>query len=138
MGAQTICIALVVSFVVILSQTYNCILALTTTFVIGAVISSIVATYFLCGYTIELVSAVLLVMIIGMSIDYAVHIAHAYNEGVGSRAQKTLQVIQGVGVSVLSGAPTTFLASLPIFGTLIYVYFKMAIFLVLVALFGVF
>merc|ERR1711920_873068 len=84
------------------------------------------------------VSAVLLVMIIGMSIDYAVHIAHAYNEGVGSRAQKTLQVIQGVGVSVLSGALTTFLASLPIFGTLIYVYFKMAIFLVRVALFGVF
>ena len=55
---------------------------------IGSVMSSVIASVLLVGYDIDAGACVLIIMVIGMAIDYAVHMAHAYNEAHGGRQEK--------------------------------------------------
>ena len=54
-----------------------------------------------------------------MSIDYAVHLSHFYNEARGTRREKTTEAIHGVGLSVIGGAITTMGAGAPQFACVI-------------------
>jgi len=49
-----------------------------------------------------------LIMSIGLSIDYNIHIAHAFLDGKGSVEQKTKHALDLMGGSVLKGGLTTF------------------------------
>merc|ERR1711861_81063 len=52
----------------------------------------------------------------GMSVDYGVHLGHAYNESKGaSRYEKATDAITNLGVSVLGGAVTTIGAGAALF-----------------------
>merc|ERR1712196_400960 len=53
--------------------------------------------------------------VIGMSVDYVVHLAHAYNEQEGSRKEKCREALADVGISIIGGAITTCGAALLLF-----------------------
>ena len=53
------------------------------------------------GYKFDLIGAILLVMIVGMSVDYAAHLTHFYNEAGGTRYEKAQGALHGVGLSVV-------------------------------------
>ena len=55
------------------------------------------------------------ILVVGMSIDYSVHLAHFYNHASGTRYEKAREAMYGVGVSVLGGAITTIGAGIPLF-----------------------
>ena len=54
------------------------------------------------------------ILVVGMSIDYSVHLAHFYNHASGTRYEKAREAMYGVGVSVLGGAITTIGAGIPL------------------------
>ena len=53
-------------------------------------------------------------MVVGLSVDYAVHVTHFYNEAHGNRYEKAQGALHGVGISVVGGAVTTAGAALPL------------------------
>merc|ERR1711998_607428 len=51
----------------------------------------------------------------GMSVDYVLHLAHAYNGETGGHADKVRKSLKDMGVSVTSGMITTFMACIALF-----------------------
>jgi len=68
-----------------------------------------------------------------MAIDYAVHLAHFYNEAGGTRYEKAQAALHGVGVSVLGGAITTMGAGVPLFLCVVIFFWTLANFIFFVA-----
>ena len=64
------------------------------------------------GITIDILSAVNIVLAIGLCVDYAVHIAHAFLMSQGSRQQRATSAVKLIGAAVINGGTTTFLALL--------------------------
>ena len=72
-------------------------------------------------------TGILIVMVVGMAVDYAVHFTHFYNEAHGSRFEKAQGALHGVGVSVVGGAVTTAGAALPLIFAPNFQFFHQAI-----------
>merc|ERR1712110_975652 len=64
------------------------------------------------GITIDILSAVNIVLAIGLCVDYAVHIAHAFLMSQGSRQERATSAVKLIGAAVINGGTTTFLALL--------------------------
>ena len=66
---------------------------------------------FFWGMTIDTISCMCIVLIVGLCVDYSVHIAHAFNvargETGGERARAALTTM---GPAILNGGTTTWLA----------------------------
>lgn len=57
------------------------------------------------------------VILIGFSVDYCVHLAHAYMEsGATSRQERVQDAVTCMGISITAGAATTFMAGVFLFG----------------------
>merc|ERR1719329_1956389 len=58
---------------------------------------------------------IFLIAVVGLSVDYTVHLLHAYNEHEGSREERMQGAFGTMGISVLSGAITTIGAGIMLF-----------------------
>merc|ERR1719188_39800 len=55
-------------------------------------------------------------MTVGLSVDYTVHLLHAYNHSSEkTREGRTKACLEAMGITVLSGSVTTLLAAIPLF-----------------------
>jgi predicted RND superfamily exporter protein len=135
---QNIFIAVAVSFLILSIITRNLVLPLFATLSIATTILCTIETIFLLGYQFDTYCAILVVLIIGLAVDYAVHLSHFYDISSGSRYERVESAIDGVGISVLGGSVTTCLAGVPL--TFAHtLFFQMAgFFLVFVAIYGLF
>lgn len=134
-----IVIALVVSYVVLVVATRNVIIPALAVLSIGSTVTWVLAMILALGHRFDANAAILVVMATGMAVDYAVHLAHFYNDGVGTRYQKTQAALHGVGLSVCGGALTTAGAAIPLCFSLHFLFFEMAgAFILSVAIFGLF
>ncbi|KAF2347444.1 Protein patched/dispatched, partial [Trinorchestia longiramus] len=63
------------------------------------------ATMYITGFTIDTVSCISLVLSIGLSVDYSVHIAHTFltEKSGGDRLDRVVQSLAHVGPAVLQG-----------------------------------
>jgi predicted RND superfamily exporter protein len=112
---QSVVLGIVFCFMVALVLTWN---VLVSAFVVSAVtIIVTVAVGFICvmGWTLGIIEAIVLIVIVGISVDYSVHIAHSYNHATESadlveaqiREEKCLQAVGSLGISLLSGLATS-------------------------------
>jgi len=62
------------------------------------------------GLTIDSVSVINLVLAIGLALDYSVHMAHAFLQTPGTRQERVDAALDEMGVPVVHGAFSTFLA----------------------------
>ena len=61
------------------------------------------------GFEVDFLTSIALIVVVGLSVDYTVHLVHVYNHSTArTRAEKTRECLVVMGVSVLSGACTTF------------------------------
>ena len=51
----------------------------------------------------------------GMSVDYVLHMAHAFNHYPGTSSERGRGALKQMGVSVLAGMFTTFIACIPLY-----------------------
>jgi hypothetical protein len=69
----------------------------------------------LAGWKISMLESICMIVVVGMAVDYTVHLMHSYNESKAlSRFRKAQTALTEMGVSVVSGALTTFAASVPL------------------------
>ncbi|CAM9133803.1 unnamed protein product, partial [Hapterophycus canaliculatus] len=62
------------------------------------------------GLAIDTVAVINLVLAVGLSVDYAAHIAHSFMIKTGTRDERVMQAVSDIGVAVVHGGMSTFLA----------------------------
>lgn len=106
---QGIAISLAFAFVVLLLSTMNILTALYSVISIGGIIVSVIALMEMLGWTLGVIESVAVVILIGFSVDYVVHLANHYVESpFPDRFRRMKEALQGIGISIFSGAATTF------------------------------
>lgn len=105
-----------IAFTVLLVATRSLTMAGLATLTIVCILSTVAALMFLWGWELGTIESICLTILAGFSVDYVVHLAHAYTHSSGStREEKVGQAFLTMGVSVFSGMFTSFLASIPLF-----------------------
>merc|ERR1712151_604815 len=101
--------------VILALVTFNWILAL-----IGLVNITIITVIFLgvmplVPWELGPNECIFLIAVVGLAVDYTVHLLHAYNEQDGTREEKMQGALSTMGISVASGAITTMGAGIMLF-----------------------
>merc|ERR1712110_506586 len=102
-----LCVAIITTL--LLGNVFVCIIVLV---MVILTLVDIVGFLHFWGITIDILSAVNIVLAIGLCVDYAVHIAHAYLMSPGSRQERATNAVKLIGAAVINGGTTTFLALL--------------------------
>ena len=96
------------AFVVLLGSTLNIIVALYSILAIGGIVVSAIAVMQMAGWALGIIESIAMVVLIGFSVDYVVHLANHYVESVYENRFKRMQEsLGGIGISIISGAITT-------------------------------
>lgn len=123
-------LALGLSLVVLVIVTGNIIMAFYAVSTIGLIVIDVFAFTVIAGWSLGVVEAVNYVVVIGMSIDYTVHMGNAFTTSPGStREERVVQTFEKMAVSVLSSAVSTLLAIFLMFFAPNFFFVKFASFL---------
>ena len=113
---QGILISIFFSFIVILASTLNIISSVYSIICITCIILSVVGTIQMLGWSIGVTEAIAVVIIVGFSVDYVVHLANHYVESVYiDKFRRMKDALTGIGISIFSGAITTIASSIFLF-----------------------
>jgi predicted RND superfamily exporter protein len=112
---QSMALGLVFCVFVACLMTWNVWVALLAVSSVVMVVAIGVGFICLMGWKLGIIEAIVLIVIVGISVDYSVHIAHAYNHAFESstwtateaREKKTLAAVQTMGISLVSGVATS-------------------------------
>ena len=101
-----------------------------------AVELALVGAMGLGGVKLNALSTVNLVAAIGISVEFSVHVVHGFAHAQGSREQRALQAMRGVGSAVVSGIAVTKLLGVSVLGlasSRIFIVYYFRMYLTLVA-----
>ena len=106
LGASLFC-----AFVVVLIAARSARLACLATFSVGAVAASFVAFLVAAGHTLGVAESTCVAVLVGLSLDYVLHVAGAYAQAPPSvkknRRRRAFWATRATGASVFAGATTT-------------------------------
>merc|ERR1719181_1063541 len=101
-------LALGFACIVLVLATRNVVVAFCSILCISSIVSSVMAFMFLVGWRLGVLEALVLVMVIGLSVDYVVHMADAYLEAPAEeRGERTKFMLTKMGAAVVNGGVTT-------------------------------
>jgi len=96
--------------------TWNWYISLLGTLNIAIIMLSFLGLWPLLEWELDIYNVIFLIISVGLSVDYTVHLLHAYNESMGDdRETRTQHTVSSMGITVLSGATTTLLSAVPLF-----------------------
>jgi Niemann-Pick C1 protein len=84
---------------------------------VGMIDINILGMLYFWGLTLNAVTIAMIVISVGIAVDYNAHIAHAFKNVAGSREDRVIKSLETLGVSVLHGAISTLLAVLVLSGS---------------------
>jgi len=128
------CIGVALAFAVLALATRSLLLSLLSTISIFCTIMSVIGLVTALGWTLGTVESILISILAGFSVDYVVHLAHAYSGAYGTNHERIRTAFGEMGTPVLSGMLTSVLASLPLFICQIVFFSKFGTFLCLTIL----
>jgi len=117
---------------VLLGATFNLIVALLATFTILAAIMCVIGSIVLIGWTLGSAECQFVMILSGFSVDYVVHLAHAYMESShAARLDRVKDALRDLGVSVFWGMTTSVIASISLAMCYIQFFYKFGLFFLL-------
>ena len=123
-------IGLSLAFPVLVFTTCNWIIGLLATLTIGLITLAVVGLIPLVGWSLGVMESINLTLVVGLAVDYAVHLADGYVRSLHfSREERARYMLGNVGISVLAGAATTLGASAFMLGSKILFFFQFGIFM---------
>ncbi|EGD75300.1 hypothetical protein PTSG_06952 [Salpingoeca rosetta] len=129
--------SLSLAFVIIIVMTRDITLSVMSIISIGGVVVSLIALMVMLGWTLGLIESVCLTILVGLSVDYVIHLANAYRESHEvTRFSRVRDALVMMGISVLSASITTFLAGFVLFFGYITFFFKFGVFIALTIFFA--
>ncbi|KAJ8603469.1 hypothetical protein CTAYLR_005101 [Chrysophaeum taylorii] len=128
-GVQNMLLSLFLAWLVLNMATFNYIISSLATITIGLITTIVLGTIHVLGWGLGPLESILIVIVIGFSVDYTVHLADSYMGSKSiTRAGKVRDALGHTGSSVLSGAISTLSASIPMFGAQIIFFQKFGAF----------
>lgn len=128
-----ISISFPVAFLVLLASTGNIILSSFAALSIIAIVASVLGTAYYIGWALGVGEAIAGTMVIGLSVDYVVHLGHMYtvagDEGFARREDRFIFSAERMGATVLAGAITTGGSAAVMFGCSLNFFYKLAVLL---------
>ena len=109
---QSGCIALLISFLVLVWNTRDVLVSLLSVFCILCILCTTTAYFVLIGWELGMLESVCIAILIGVSVDFVVHFSHSFCHASGSRLERVRHTLFEMGISVWSAAITTFLAAM--------------------------
>jgi predicted RND superfamily exporter protein len=100
-----------------------------------SVLVSVVGVMVMLGWELGSIEATLIGIIAGFSVDYVVHLAHAYEIAKGDTYSRLTEAFSDLGISVFNGMITSVGASIPLFFCQLQFFAKFGTFLCLVIAF---
>jgi len=106
--SYSIGVALSFASISLLLFTGNMYLMLMSLIAMVFIITAMLAYIVLAGWTLGAVEAVCISIVVGLSVDYSLHLGHAYTHaGFGDRKGRVKQALEEVGGSLLAAALTS-------------------------------
>eukprot|EP00927_Polykrikos_kofoidii_P003073 TRINITY_DN11218_c0_g1_i1.p1 TRINITY_DN11218_c0_g1~~TRINITY_DN11218_c0_g1_i1.p1 ORF type:complete len:1167 (-),score=160.03 TRINITY_DN11218_c0_g1_i1:20-3229(-) len=124
-----ILLSLIISYVVMLLTTQNWWIAALGLLNIGCISVVFLGTMPLLGWSLGENECIFLIAVVGLSVDYTVHLLHSYNLSSGSRLQRCRTALGDMGISVVNSSITTLLACAILFGCGFYFFFQFGAFI---------
>jgi predicted RND superfamily exporter protein len=110
---QGMALSIIFAFLVLIVTTKNYRVSLFAIASISLVICSIMATIYLCEWGIGTSESLALIIFVGFSVDYIVHMCHQYVDSIHElRINRVESCFQKIGVTLVNGAITSFSAGL--------------------------
>ena len=101
-----------------------------------SVLISVVAMLVILGWDLGSIESILIGIIAGFSVDYVVHLAHAYEIADGDTYDRITEAFSDLGISVFNGMITSVVASIPLFFCQLQFFAKFGTFLCLTIAFS--
>merc|ERR1719233_900368 len=103
-----ISLSLSFAFFIMVLSTGNWLISVYASIVILGLVIDVMGFTVMLGYRLSVVEAIIYIMVVGMSVDYVVHIAEAYlPSGEALRVHAARRMLGIVGMAVISGAVST-------------------------------
>lgn len=117
--------------------TFNIIISVYSVITISGIILSVIAIMVMAGFELGMSESISIVVLIGMSVDYVVHLAHHYVESThNDKYERTKESLKEIGVSIISGGITTLGSGCMLFFATIVTFVKFAFLIVTTVLFS--
>lgn len=101
-------ISLLLALPVLVISTDDFFIGTLATLIISAACLSVIGIIPLAGWKLGVLESLNLTLVVGVAIDYIVHVAEAYHlSSKPTRKEKVEDILQNIGVSVISGAVST-------------------------------
>ena len=114
---QGVSISIVLAFAIMVISTQNILIALYAILSVGLIVLTVVGIMVMNDYQLGVSESIAMVIIIGFSVDYVVHLgAHYVHKKSPDRTDRTSDAVGAMGVSIFSGALTTFGSGVFLFG----------------------
>ena len=121
-------ISAILAFIILLVATKNVIISFFALKTVAFIVLTMTAIIALKGWQLGVTESISIVMIIGFAVDYVVHLAaHYVHTPTQIRYERATDSISTMGVSIFSGAVTTFGSGVFLFGGKIVFFQKFAI-----------
>merc|ERR1711998_58356 len=122
----------VLAFVVVLLATQQILVAFASVLTILGVLVSVLASMVALGWELGTIEGICLTILAGFSVDYVVHLAHAYvHAEKEERSDKVKSALDEIGVSVLGGMLTSASAAVALMLCQLQFFHKFGDFLIL-------
>ncbi|CAL1540358.1 unnamed protein product [Lymnaea stagnalis] len=127
---QGIIIGVCLAFVVLTLATTNIIISTMATLTIALVTVTIAGCIPLFGWKISVIESINLSLVVGLAVDYVVHLSESYHNSPRlDRVGKVRDMLESMGVSVVSGAISTLGAAAFMMGAKIQFFLQFGIFM---------
>ena len=131
-GISNMLLSLFLAWLVLTYSTGNYVTSSIATATIGMIATFVLGFLQIVGWGLGPLESILIVIVIGFSVDYTVHLADSYMQShAPTREGKVTDALVHTGSSVLSGAISTIGASIPMFFAKIIFFYKFGIFILL-------
>ena len=124
-------VGVICGFIVLFASTRKFHIALFATSCILCVLLGVIGFVTMLGWTLGTIEAILISILAGFSVDYVIHLAHAYHHAEGDVEKRVLTAYADMGISVFSGMLTSVVASIPLFFCTLTFFAKFGTFLCL-------
>ncbi|XP_053407451.1 uncharacterized protein LOC123533361 [Mercenaria mercenaria] len=125
-----IIVGLLSAWPILVLTTFNFIIGTIAAVTIGLVTACVIGLIPLAGWKLGVLESINLCMVVGLSVDYIVHLAEAYRMSKSPRRlDRVHDMLESIGLSVISGAITTMGAAVFMLFAKIQFFFQFGIFI---------
>lgn len=98
------------AFGIILITTRDVVISILSIISIGGVVVSLICMLVWFGWSLGVIESIAMTILVGLSVDYTIHLAQAYRESAAhNRRDRLIDCLTSMGISVLSASATSIL-----------------------------